>query len=198
MGAGEYARRKSVFRAFCYDGNVTIESANVFTGGKIIFRNCGIAGKEYFIASNFKTGQTMQEVQRGSYLFYDNDGTVLCRSMESFDKEFVLVKPIELERPKIVTLCGSTRFKEEFEAFNKKYTLLGYIVLSCGVFGHSGDVEGDDPEIKAKLDELYLHKILMSDLIVVINKDGYIGEGCKKEIEFAEKNNVPVKYAYCR
>lgn len=42
---------------------------------------------------------------------------------------------------KIVTLCGSTRFKEQFIEVQKRLTLEGYIVISVGLFGHSGDNE---------------------------------------------------------
>ena len=43
---------------------------------------------------------------------------------------------------KVVTLCGSTRFKETFERENRRLTLEGYIVLAPGVFGHA---EGSEP-----------------------------------------------------
>ena len=86
----------------------------------------------------------------------------------------------------IITLCGSTRFKDEFEKINKKLTLEGNIVLAPGVFGHSSAVE-PSPEIKTRLDDLHKEKITMSDAIYVINKDGYIGESTRSEIAFAEK-----------
>jgi hypothetical protein len=42
---------------------------------------------------------------------------------------------------KVITLCGSTRFKDEFMRVQKDLTLQGYIVISVGLFGHSGDNE---------------------------------------------------------
>ena len=42
---------------------------------------------------------------------------------------------------KVITLCGSTRFKDEFLNVQKKLTLEGNIVISVGLFGHSGDNE---------------------------------------------------------
>lgn len=42
---------------------------------------------------------------------------------------------------KVITLCGSTRFKDEFFSVQKKLTLGGNIVISVGLFGHSGDSE---------------------------------------------------------
>ena len=41
---------------------------------------------------------------------------------------------------KVVTLCGSTRFKEEFMNVQRDLTLKGNIVISVGFFGHSQDV----------------------------------------------------------
>ncbi len=42
---------------------------------------------------------------------------------------------------KVITLCGSTRFKDEFMEVQKRLTLEGNIVISVGLFGHSGDNE---------------------------------------------------------
>ena len=42
---------------------------------------------------------------------------------------------------KVITLCGSTRFKEQFFEVQKRLTLEGNIVISVGLFGHSGDDE---------------------------------------------------------
>lgn len=52
---------------------------------------------------------------------------------------------------KIVTLCGSTKFKKEFLEIQKKLTLEGYIVISVGLFGHSGDNEVGKTWMKALL-----------------------------------------------
>lgn len=42
---------------------------------------------------------------------------------------------------KVITLCGSTRFKDQFMKAQKDLTLQGNIVISVGLFGHSGDSE---------------------------------------------------------
>ena len=42
---------------------------------------------------------------------------------------------------KVITLCGSTRFKDAFMEAQKRLTLEGNIVISVGLFGHSGDDE---------------------------------------------------------
>ncbi len=92
----------------------------------------------------------------------------------------------------VVTLCGSTRFKKEFEETQKKFTLEGYVVISVGLFGHSGDDEvwEDDPEdtkteTKHMLDDMHKQKIDMADSIFVINPGGYIGKSTWSEICYA-------------
>lgn len=40
-----------------------------------------------------------------------------------------------LARPTVITLCGSTRFKDEFFAEQERLTLAGHIVISVGLFG---------------------------------------------------------------
>lgn len=94
---------------------------------------------------------------------------------------------------KIITLCGSTKFKEDFERVNRELTLMGFIVLSVGVFGHAeNDLISDDE--KVDLDILHKRKIKMSDAIYVINKDGYIGDSTKSEIIFAKQNKIPIYF----
>ena len=102
---------------------------------------------------------------------------------------------------KVITLCGSTRFKDEFYDVQKRLTLEGNIVISVGLFGHSGDSEvwdGMDEGIYSKtkemLDDMHKRKIDMADSIYVINVGGYIGESTRSEIEYAKAHNKPVRY----
>lgn len=102
---------------------------------------------------------------------------------------------------KIVTLCGSTKFKKEFLEIQKKLTLLGYIVISVGLFGHSGDNEvwenmdeGTFTKTKSMLDDMHKRKIDLSDMIYVINVGGYIGESTRSEIEYAKSTGKEVHY----
>ena len=97
---------------------------------------------------------------------------------------------------KVVTLCGSTKFKEEFYKAQAGLTLQGYIVISVGLFGHADSLYGNviTEEVKVLLDDMYRSKIDMSDCIYVINKDGYIGESTKSEIEYAIRNGKDVFY----
>ena len=95
---------------------------------------------------------------------------------------------------KVITLCGSTRFKDQFLEAQKRLTLAGYIVISVGLFGHSGDEEVWTEGTKEMLDDMHKRKIDMADSIYVINVGGYIGASTRNEIEYAKKNGKEVKY----
>lgn len=97
-------------------------------------------------------------------------------------------------RYKVITLCGSTRFKEAFLQEQKRLTLEGNIVLSVGLFGHSGDDEVWSEGVKAMLDDMHKRKIDMADEIFVINVGGYIGESTRSEIEYAKRTGKAVRY----
>ena len=102
---------------------------------------------------------------------------------------------------KVITLCGSTKFKDDFLKVQKELTLKGNIVISVGLFGHSGDNEvwenmdeGTLTKTKEMLDDMHKRKIDMADEIYVINVGGYIGESTKSEIEYAIKTGKKVNY----
>lgn len=95
---------------------------------------------------------------------------------------------------KIITLCGSTRFKDEFIEEQKRLTLEGHIVISVGLFGHSGDSEALTENTKMMLDDMHKRKIDMADEIFVINPGGYIGESTRSEINYAMETGKAVKY----
>lgn len=102
---------------------------------------------------------------------------------------------------KVVTLCGSTRFKDAFLEVQKRLTLEGNIVISVGLFGHAGDDEvwegmSEDTLTKTKimLDDMHKRKIDMSDEIFVVNVGGYIGESTKSEIAYAQSTGKAVHY----
>ena len=83
----------------------------------------------------------------------------------------------------------------------KRLTLEGNIVISVGLFGHSGDNEvwenmdeGTLTVTKEMLDDMHKRKIDMADEIFVINVGGYIGDSTKSEIEYAKEHGKPVNY----
>ena len=95
---------------------------------------------------------------------------------------------------KIITLCGSTKFKEQYIEAQKRLTLEGNIVISVGLFGHSGDDEVWTEGTKAMLDDMHKRKIDLADEIFVVNVGGYIGESTRSEIEYAKSQGKDVKF----
>lgn len=102
---------------------------------------------------------------------------------------------------RVVTLCGSTRFKDDFIREQKRLTLEGNIVISVGLFGHSGDNEvwenmEEDTITKTKemLDDMHKSKIDMADEIFVVDKNGYIGTSTKSEIEYAFCSGKKIRF----
>ena len=104
------------------------------------------------------------------------------------------VNGIMVGKYKVITLCGSTRFKEQYMAVQKRLTLEGNIVISVGMFGHSGDAEVWKPGVKEMLDDMHLRKIDLADEIFVINVGGYIGSSTRSEIEYARSQGKVIKY----
>ena len=95
---------------------------------------------------------------------------------------------------KVVTLCGSTRFKEQYIEVQKRLTLEGCIVISVGLFGHSGDEEVWKFGTKEMLDDMHLRKIDMADEIFVINVGGYIGESTRGESQRGRRKGTAQRH----
>lgn len=98
-----------------------------------------------------------------------------------------------VNRPIVVCLCGSTRFKEAFEKASREESLKGKIVLSVGLFGHLEglDMNGDT---KQMLDHLHLNKIDLADEVLFLNVGGYIGESTSRELEYAKKEKKIIRF----
>ena len=109
-------------------------------------------------------------------------------------KHHLSLHEVQKNKYKVVTLCGSTRFKDAFMEAQKKLTLEGCIVISVGLFGHSGDTEVWTEGTKEMLDDMHKRKIDMADEIFVINVGGYIGNSTKSEIEYAKAHGKKVSY----
>lgn len=116
--------------------------------------------------------------------------TTILDALTGPQGRFLIIRP---EDHGIVTLCGSTRFKAEFEAENRRLTLEGHMVLAPGVFGHQ-DAEPLAGYLKDRLDLLHFRKIDLSGRVHVVNPGGYIGESTRREIEYAHTVGVPVSY----
>ena len=99
-----------------------------------------------------------------------------------------------IDKYPVITLCGSTRFKEQFMEAQKRLTLAGNIVISVGLFGHSGDDEVWTEGTKEMLDDMHKRKIDMADGIYVINVGGYIGQSTRSEIDYASAHGKSIEY----
>jgi len=101
-----------------------------------------------------------------------------------------------MKKYKVITLCGSTKFKDEFVEVQRKLTLEGNIVISVGLFGHAdGEYETVlTDEVKIMLDDMHKRKIDMAEEIFVINKNGYIGKSTRSEIDYASKKGKKISY----
>jgi hypothetical protein len=102
-------------------------------------------------------------------------------------------------KPKIVCLCGSTRFYTEFQEANYRETMQGNIVLTVGFYPHSqnqahGQEVGCTPEQKQALDKLHFRKIEMADEVLVLDVGGYIGESTKNEINHASTLGKKIRF----
>jgi hypothetical protein len=93
----------------------------------------------------------------------------------------------------IVTLCGSTRFRDQFREIERKLTMEGKIPLSPAFYGKAEGLEYT-PEIAKHLWELHLDKINISDGIYVINPGGYLGDSTQKEIDYAKSKGKSIKF----
>lgn len=95
---------------------------------------------------------------------------------------------------KVITLCGSARFENDFLREQKRLTLEGNIVISVGFFSNANNDEIFSDNTKLMLGDMHKRKIDMADEIFVINKDGYIGISTKSEIEYAINTGKKVNY----
>jgi hypothetical protein len=106
-----------------------------------------------------------------------------------------------MNKPRIVCLCGSTRFYESFVEANFRETMAGNIVLSVGFFLHRpemmqihGETVGITPEEKVMLDELHLRKIDLADEVLILNAGGYIGESTRRELAYAQTAGKLIRF----
>lgn len=93
----------------------------------------------------------------------------------------------------VITICGSTRFKDEIIEVAQTLTMDNHIVLVPCVFHHADEIELTE-EQKIRLDNLHKQKINMSDAIFVVNKDGYIGASTYGEIDWAQRMKKEVYF----
>lgn len=92
---------------------------------------------------------------------------------------------------KIITICGSVRFRDEMLEFRDALMPDTWAMLPENM---EVDIQKIDAEVKAKMDSLHFRKIELSDEVFVMNVGGYIGHSTAKEIQYARSLGKPVKF----
>ncbi len=93
-----------------------------------------------------------------------------------------------------ICLIGSSKFESEFRKLEVDLSIKGYIVLSPLVYNQSGENPNCGKDNKKVLDLVQKEKIRQSDIVFVVDKDGYIGKSTKEQIEYARLLNKPLLY----
>lgn len=91
----------------------------------------------------------------------------------------------------VITLCGSMRFRDEFERLDAELTLAGRVVLTPTALGPSTEL---DAEERARLGRVHLQKVAMADEVLIVNVGDYVGESTRREIEHARSRGIPVRF----
>lgn len=95
---------------------------------------------------------------------------------------------------KIMTVCGSLRFYKEMMEITEKLELEGNCML-VPIYNPSKSSKDDFTEEEAlMLDKMHKERIKISDAVLIVNVDGYIGNSTKNEIEFAKSLNKEIIY----
>lgn len=91
----------------------------------------------------------------------------------------------------VVALCGSVRFKDTFDEWERILTLRDMTPLSCC---WAFDETVLMPSTKQALDRAHKDRIRICDEVLVLNVGGYIGESTRAEIAYAESLGKTVRY----
>lgn len=116
-----------------------------------------------------------------------------CEQLET-DPDLARDAPAPRDRPAIVCLCGSGRFREAFERAEFDETLAGKIVLTIGCNTKDIARDVDWQHVKPMLDELHLRKIDLADEVLILNVGGYIGESTARELAYARSLGKTVRF----
>lgn len=91
----------------------------------------------------------------------------------------------------VITLCGSMRFREEFERLDAELTLAGHVVLTPTALAPATEPNAEE---RARLGRIHLQKVAMADEVLIVNVGDYVGESTRREIEHARSRGIPVNF----
>lgn len=94
-----------------------------------------------------------------------------------------------VDRPRVVCLCGSLRFRDLFASERRRLTSLGVIVLG------PEDVDDDlTPSRRAALGDLHLRRIDLADEVRVVSDGGHVGDSTRREVAYARAAGKAVSW----
>lgn len=96
-----------------------------------------------------------------------------------------------MDRYTVITLCGSMRFRAEFDRLEAELTLAGHVVLKPTNLAAAADPSAEE---RALLGRVHLQKVAMADEVLVVNVGGYFGESTHREIEHARSHGIVVNF----
>ncbi|MDX2604148.1 hypothetical protein PV379_35920 [Streptomyces caniscabiei] len=103
-----------------------------------------------------------------------------------------------LSIPRIVAICGSTRFMAEMNEADLRETTAGRIVVKPGCDMKAPHELWSDPveteALKVRLDDLHRAKIRLADEVLVVGD--YIGHSTRAEIAYARSLGKPVRFTH--
>ena len=92
----------------------------------------------------------------------------------------------------IIAVCGSVKFKDEMLEYQNEQMKNGkWILLPENM---DIDIQMIDRRVKKQMDRLHLRKIDYADKVLIWNRNGYVGESTRKEIEYARSHNRFVEF----
>ena len=100
---------------------------------------------------------------------------------------------VHTKKMKVITVCGSLRFMKEMMEIGEKMELQGNCML-MPIYPTNPDKDAYTEEEVIMLDKMHKEKIKLSDAILVVNVNNYIGSSTKSEIEYAKSLNKEILY----
>ena len=104
---------------------------------------------------------------------------------------------MEMSKPKVITMSGSTKYIDLI-------SVVAWIlecdwgVITMGMhllpdwYGANRDHQAEHEGMDKDLDRLHFRKIDLSDVLYVVDPNGYIGESTAKEVKYAVEKGLQV------
>lgn len=94
---------------------------------------------------------------------------------------------------KVITVCGSFKYKQEMMEIGEVMQLQGNCVI-LPIFPTRRNISDYTESEIEMFGKMHKEKIKLSDAILVVNVNGYIGNATQSEIELAKSLNKEIIY----